>query len=95
MQTATPFVGGVVPVLVLGIHHVAVVAGGGCVAQVGGRVRGPGEDAQRRQEDQTMAMVRAILVGVSLKGNPRMGVDFHGSDMHFRCLADGNNSIIQ
>jgi hypothetical protein len=35
-----------------GVHHVAFVAGGGCVAQVGRRVRGSGEDPQRRQEEQ-------------------------------------------
>jgi hypothetical protein len=36
-----------VPVLILGIHNVAVVAGGRFVLQVGWRVRHPGEDAQR------------------------------------------------
>jgi hypothetical protein len=42
----------VVPILVLGIHDVAVVTGGGLVPQVGGRIRCPGEDAQRGQENQ-------------------------------------------
>lgn len=45
-------VGGVVPVFILGIHHVTVVAGGGFVLQVGWRVRHPGEDAQRGEQDE-------------------------------------------
>ena len=45
-------VGGVVPVFILGIHDVAVVAGGRFVLQVGRGVRHPGEDAQRGDQDR-------------------------------------------
>ena len=44
-------VGGVVPVLILGIHDVAVVAGGGFVLEVGGRTGDPGEEAEGGDED--------------------------------------------
>jgi hypothetical protein len=44
-------VGGVVPVFILGIHDVAVVAGGGFVLQVGGRIGDPSEEAQGGDQD--------------------------------------------
>ena len=44
-------VGGMVPVFILGIHDMAVVTGGGFVLQVGWRIRHPGKNAQRGDQD--------------------------------------------
>jgi hypothetical protein len=53
---------GVIPILILGIHHMAVITGGWFVAQVGWRVRHPGENAKGGQKSQNSNKEREMLL---------------------------------